>query len=92
MPPRKKAASAKKPVPPAPAVGDTPVAAVTPAAASPATSLTSLPSRALHDPIGTAKLILTNRQLFWPFAFLLAALNLVLGIAIIWKVPCEFRS
>lgn len=91
MPPRNKAARQSAPPKAARVATVSPAASpAEPAVAARSTpSLSSLPSRALRDPIGTVQLILSDRGLFWPFALLLTAFNLVLGVAIIWKVPCK---
>ncbi|CAK9785734.1 ALG3-domain-containing protein [Cutaneotrichosporon oleaginosum] len=72
--------------PPAPAPSSSSSSTLTPSSSALSTLL-SLPVRALRDPVGTTKSLLFDRSHFWPLAFLLTAFNLVLGTAIILRVP-----
>lgn len=89
MPPARKAA-VKQYQQPAVAAAEVvpPPKPTLPPSPSAISTILSLPARALRDPVGTTKTLLFDRSHFWPFALLLTAFNLVLGVAIILRVPC----
>ncbi|BEI82001.1 hypothetical protein CcaverHIS002_0211610 [Cutaneotrichosporon cavernicola] len=95
MPPKRKTAAKQSPkqvATPAPVmanVAEAPKPPTLPPSPSQTTisTLLSLPLRTLQDPVGTAQSLLFDRSHFWPLAVLLTAFNLVLGVAIILRVP-----